>query len=161
MAIKIPKFKAAAEVVAKNYTYKDISLDIKQAFVGSSSFSVPMKGDDIRVSYDTDAIANSLYNLFNTRKGERYLFPEYGSNIERFLFAPVNTATASLLADEMSRTIRSYEPRITLTNIGVDVDEDNQTFTVNLKFTVKVTRRTSTVSLSLKQGSPVFLMNGN
>lgn len=159
MAIKIPTLEALAEKTIKNYTYKDVCLDIVNTKLGTQAFEVVIRGSDIEASYDTQAISNSLFNLFNTRKGERYLFPEYGTDVHRFLFSPLNEITARSVGVSIKRTIEMFEPRIKINDVQVIVLEDQSSFTVNIIYTINVTKQTGSASISLKQRSPVLITN--
>lgn len=162
MAIKIPSLEAVAEKEVKNYTYKDLALDIECVKVSSKTLTqVPLYGVDIRASYDTEAIANSLYNLFNTRKGERFLFPEYGTDLERYLFSPLNEITAKSVGNAIQKAINTFETRVKVNGVQMIVVEDENSLIANVNFTVNVTKQTSTVSMFLKQQSPVLITNNN
>lgn len=45
-------------------------------------------------NYDADCIKTSLTNLFNYRLGQEVLEPEYGNDLYRYLYEPMNKYTA-------------------------------------------------------------------
>ena len=65
--------------------------------------------------YDVDLIKRDLLNIFNTRKGERLMMPEYGTIIWDMLFEP--------FSDENKQAIINTEPRVTLTSIDVSTSD--------------------------------------
>ena len=161
MAIKIPTLEALTEKGIKDYTFKDVSLDIVSTKLGTTIFEPVIIGNDIEASYDTQAITNSLFNLFNTRKGERYLFPEYGTDIHRYLFSPLNDITARSVGVSIKRTFETFEPRVTVKDVQVVIIEDQNSFIVNISYLIKATKQTGFASMSLKQRSPVLITNNS
>jgi len=100
------------------YTYTDIHLDIKeQQYKKSGNFI--QNGKDIQVSYDELAIKNSLINIFNTVPGERFLVPEFGSNLKQYLFEPVTKFTADRIGNHIFNAVKKWEPRVLVDYINV------------------------------------------
>jgi phage baseplate assembly protein W len=162
MAIKIPLLESLAEKDVKNYTYKDIALDIERIKTTSKSLiQSPLFGVDIRASYDTEAIANSLYNLFNTKKGERFLFPEYGTDLDRFLFSPLTEITAKAVGIAIQKAIKTYEPRVKVDDVQMFIVEEDNSLIANINLTINVTKQTTSVTMFLKQQTPVLITNNN
>ena len=125
MAIKIPQFETAAKIVEKDYVYKDLKLDLMYSTTGLGNITKNLiKQTDLAVSKDNEAILNSLFNLFNTSPGERFLFPEYGTDIRRFLFMPLTQMTGNSLGSAINRAIERFEPRVTVVSTDVTVDLD-------------------------------------
>lgn len=61
---------------------------------------------------DYDAIANQIYNILSTTIGERIFEPEFGSNLDEFLFSPTDVTTAWLIENEIYRALGRWMPRI-------------------------------------------------
>ena len=60
-----------------------------------------------KLNYTTsDQIKSNVVTYFSTRKGERFLNPNYGSNISNYLFDPITNNTAGnieqLIKDELA-----------------------------------------------------------
>jgi len=89
--------------------------------------------------YDMDSIYQSIDNMVNTMKGERLFRPNYGIDLEEYLFDIVDTDTCLLLLKEVSEQVEYNDPRIQvdLPNSEIDVDPDNHTIDVYLTFSVK------------------------
>lgn len=107
---------------AGNYTFTDLTLDMAEETISTRAASwtnVNNKSVDIKVSYDINAIKNSLVNLFNTMPGERYLLPEYGSDIRQYIFEPINEATARSLGYTLKESINKWEPRVNVINVDI------------------------------------------
>jgi len=134
MAIKLTNLERLGNTLKNQpgYFYKDLSLDISQTKLFSPEFSIPVPGSDIKVSYDLAAIKNSLQNLFSTKPGERFLFPEYGLDLQGFLFTPITELNGEMLGSKIFTTINNWEPRVTVTKIDVFTDVDNNQYVINI-----------------------------
>jgi phage baseplate assembly protein W len=131
MAIKIQALENISKTYKdKTYVYKDLTLDLTTTKIDSPGVSLPVPGSDIKASFDLAAINNSLTNLFNTLPGQRFLFPEYGLNLYQFLFEPVTPENGELIGDAVFRAVTTFEPRITVKNINISVDADNNQYYV-------------------------------
>lgn len=64
--------------------------------------------------YDLEDIYQSIHNILNTEKGERLFLPEFGINLEQYLFEPMTQVTKWKIFDEIWDALKNYEPRITL-----------------------------------------------
>ena len=63
---------------------------------------------------DVQAIYQSLYNILNTRKGERLFQPNFGLSLEDRLFELDDDVTAVAILQELATAIPQSEPRVTL-----------------------------------------------
>ncbi len=133
MAIKIKSLDLAVPSLEdKLYTYKDLSLDLKLYNIEAGGYQPPIPGADIKVSYDISAIANSLSNLFNTLPGQRFLFPEYGLSLYRYLFEPITKFNAQAIGSFIYRSVKTYEPRVTPRHVNVTPDPDNNIYYITI-----------------------------
>lgn len=57
-------------------------------------------------------IEQSLSILLSTRPGERIMQPDYGCNLDRLLFEPLDTALVTYVEDLVKTAIFYHEPRI-------------------------------------------------
>jgi phage baseplate assembly protein W len=65
-------------------------------------------------------IASSLEILLSTMPGERVMFPEFGCNLEEFVFETFDTTTQTLMTDIIETAILYFEPRIDLEKVSLD-----------------------------------------
>jgi phage baseplate assembly protein W len=65
-----------------------------------------------------DAVAQSLVTLLLTEPGERIGRPTYGVGLKRYLFAPNNVGTRTLIQQSVADAVKAQEPRAIL--LGVD-----------------------------------------
>ena len=109
------------------------SLDFKDV---SNSLGMNPVTEDVLHITDEAAVKRALYNIVMTRKGERFFKPDLGSNVADLLFEPLDSATASLLKDEIEYVIRKYEPRINLLRCDVEANYDNNGFECAISFEI-------------------------
>lgn len=121
MAIKIPGLTQLKQYyeTKPTWTYKDLALDIQRSDTFVQETREVLPGNDIKASYDTAAIKNSLRNLFNTRKGQRFLFPEYGLDLYRYLFEPISREVAEIIGEDIKRGVELFEPRVRVLRVEV------------------------------------------
>lgn len=87
---------------------------------------------DASISYDTQSIIRSVKNLLLTKPYERLFQPELGSSIDDLLFEPISPITASLIEDEIIRTLTNWEPRVEIATIDVVSYPDQNAYAVSL-----------------------------
>jgi phage baseplate assembly protein W len=115
------------QITTKNYTYSDLHLD----------FTNPIS-KDLTSDYDVAAVKNSLTNLFNTIPGQNLLNPIYGLNLVRFLFEPLNEVNGRLIGNAIVEGITTFEPRVIIRTVDVEVNEDEQTYYITLNILIPI-----------------------
>lgn len=106
--------------------FKDLSL----------SFSKNKVTEDLLVKKEDAAVKQAVLNILLTNKGERVYDSQYGSNVRTYLFEPLDFGTAGSIRDEIVRTLKRYEPRVTIQECLVEPNFDSNGFDVRLDFKV-------------------------
>ena len=76
--------------------------------------------------------------ILGTAKGERPMRPEFGCGIHDLIFAPANSTTAGLAAQEVRRALRRWEPRVEVEDVTIRYDEQNTALMyIGISYTVK------------------------
>lgn len=133
MAIRIsPLQEVSKHLESQRYVYKDLALDIQKDFQYNTVTEQKIDKNDLLVSYDQQAIANSIRNLFTTTPGQRFLFPLYGLDLRRFLFEPINEATARTIGETITRAITTFEPRVAIEACNVIGYPDSNQYEIEL-----------------------------
>ena len=109
----------AVDKISPDFTYVDIHLDLKENVLLTGGGTPSPKGKDIKVDFDEGAIRNSLINIFNTIPGERFLIPEFGANLRKYLFKPVTESIANQIGRTVLNAIERWEPRVTVEHVRV------------------------------------------
>lgn len=105
-------------------SFKDISLNFGRNPVTK----------DIVVLKNEEAIKQSVKNLVLTKLGERLFNPLIGTDTTGYLFELTTTFSANSLIEEIESVLLTYEPRITLNNITVNVEDDSNEFEVIIDY---------------------------
>jgi phage baseplate assembly protein W len=91
---------------------------------------------DIAHMKDSDAIKNSLKNIFQTIQGSRRMMPEFATPIHRILFEPMNETVAGRLGSWIESGITQWEDRIYVVGIHIEADYINSKYNVTIQFTM-------------------------
>jgi phage baseplate assembly protein W len=169
MAIKIKSLETIANTYTEQlatskqqYIYSDLTLDIGIAPATTQpGYPNVILTSDVNVSYDYQAIANSLTNLFNTQPGQRFLFPDFGLDLRQFLFTPVTEINARNLGNTLLRGITNYEPRVNVININVIALPDNNQYNIALILGFPTLNTTQTVNYKLDLKNQTFIQLPN
>jgi len=106
--------------------FKDISMTFQ---------SNPLNRDLIGIKNET-AIARSVKNLVLTSQGERFFNSSFGTKVSKLLFENIDEMTASIIKDEISFTLNTYEPRIEVTDLTVSPNYDDNEFAVTIQYKI-------------------------
>ena len=106
--------------------FRDIDLDFNRNTVTN----------DVNVVEDIIAIKRSVRNLVQTNFYERPFHPELGCGIRGLLFENFTPLTMIYMKRKIEETLISYEPRISLTAVNVDDDQDRNRLVVDIHFRI-------------------------
>ena len=91
--------------------------------------------DDFAVNYDRSAVRNSLFNIFNWRRGQRILNPLFGNIIYEYVYEPLNDITLKNLRAGVLQMLE-YEPRISIISLDITPNIEQHTIYVQLKYII-------------------------
>ena len=98
--------------------FKDISM----------TFQTNPLTSDVIVLKNENAIARSIRNIVFTIPGEKFFDETFGSNINRSLFDNIDEISSLIIRDQISESIERFEPRVSLVEVEVSPDFDNNAF---------------------------------
>ncbi len=85
-------------------------------------------------------IKNSLDVLFSTQMGERIMHADYGSELNSFVFEPLNKSVITYMQAVISDSILFNEPRIVLNNIEINAMQgDPACLEIRVDYTISAT----------------------
>jgi uncharacterized protein len=108
-------------------TFKDFNLNFKPHPVT----------EDLQVVKDSADIKQSIKSLLLTRKGERLFNSNLGTGLSDLLFEPLDFGTAALIRDEIFEVIRTYESRIDIRELNVDINFDDNGYDIALEYVIR------------------------
>ena len=106
--------------------FKDISL----------SFSRHPVTNDLVALKNEDAVKKSVINLCRTKLNERFFNELLGTRIEDSLFDLNNDDIASVLETEIETLLENYEPRITLNDVSVKAQQENNDLYIRIGYLI-------------------------
>ncbi|MCY0924099.1 MULTISPECIES: GPW/gp25 family protein [unclassified Streptomyces] len=72
---------------------------------------------------DDDDIRQAIHLILMTRRGERSMRPDFGCDLDVYVFAPVSATTAGQISHSVRTSLERWEPRITVDDVAVSADE--------------------------------------
>ena len=99
-------------------------------------------------SYSTeDQAISNLKNLLLTRKGERFMQPDFGTRIFDSLFEPSTSDLEIALEDTLNEDIATWLPYIIID--AIDVDRHIDTHTIEITLSIRVTEQGANTQIKL------------
>ena len=112
-----------------------LKLDLKEAKNLGNGLN-PAISNDIEASYDLEAIRNSLYNIFTTRKGQKLLNPLFGGSLDQHLFENITEFKAKILGDSIVDSVSRFENRVRVDSVQVMPMYDENQYYVIFNYTI-------------------------
>jgi phage baseplate assembly protein W len=106
--------------------FRDIDLDFNRNTVTN----------DVNVVEDIIAIKRSVRNLVQSNFYERPFHPELGCGVRGLLFENFTPLTVIYMKRKIEEVLVNYEPRISLTAVNVDDDQDGNRLVVDIHFRI-------------------------
>jgi phage baseplate assembly protein W len=98
----------------------------------------------VRMVSEDDDIRQSLHILLSTDPGERVMVPAYGCGLRARVFDLITESTITEIRDMVERAVLFFEPRITLNEVGVEVEDPyGGRILIKLSYTVRTTNTRS------------------
>jgi phage baseplate assembly protein W len=97
---------------------------IKATYFGFNPPFLTASGQIMPVQTDERLVKNDLLQLLLTVPGERPFRPNFGSPVKQALFEPADALSTSNLRNGIARAVTLNEPRVTLTEIRVNILSD-------------------------------------
>ena len=103
-------------------------------------------------TYQTkDAIKTNLINFFLTNKGERYLNPEFGSDIHKLLFEQIDELVIKQIKNTVKRELNIFFPRIEPKEILAQGFPEDNTVQFSMNYTIRDTNIEDEVVINFLQ----------
>ena len=105
------------------------------------TISFPLKDDDKGFFLSTDkvttkAISSQIFFLLTTRKGERFYYPDYGTDLLKFLFEPNDSILEFDIQQDIKNAISKFIPNVEIDKIHFIKEEENSNLViVDIAFT--------------------------
>ena len=93
------------------------------------------------------AIKNNLINYFLTNPGERPLNPEFGGGLRDFVFEQIADNNLEALEERITNELQEFFPNVVIGNLEILRQEDLNTITVSLTYSVINTNISDTLEI--------------
>ena len=111
--------------IKRSRSFRDISLSFKRHPITN----------DVTVLKNEDAIKRSVINLTRTSIGERFFNDLLGTSVGDALFE-LNTFDDDVIREEIITLLRNFEPRIELTNVFVEGQNDTNDLLIQIEYDI-------------------------
>jgi phage baseplate assembly protein W len=81
-------------------------------------FTTTDENSQSTVLYDFELVQQDIINIFQTKKGERVMNPDFGTIIWGLIYEPFTDNVKQLISEDISRILNS-DPRVTPTRIVI------------------------------------------
>ena len=69
-------------------------------------------------------VRSNLVHLILTIKGSRYFLPDFGTNLMRLIFGPLDNGTKAAIESEIIESVQEFIPRLNINAVEVKSAED-------------------------------------
>jgi uncharacterized protein len=91
-------------------------------FWRGAAFPIGKTGSPVVIVEDIDLIFLSMLQILNTARGERVMYPEFGSGLGPLLWEPHDEFLLQQIQSELLRAVSLWEPRVIIMGIEFDVN---------------------------------------
>lgn len=112
--------------------------------------NLPFSADSVfSQNYQTkDAIKNNIINFMLTGKGERFMNPNFGSNIRNLLFESISEGSLDATSVSLRQELEVLFPQILINSLTIDPFEDRNTINIAFKYQIRHTNIADSVSIN-------------
>jgi phage baseplate assembly protein W len=133
-----------SEETFDNVVYSDLHLDLSMTSSGNIQ-SNQFISNDIKVDINENAIKNAVKNCIYTNKGEKVLDPDFGMDLDSYLFEPLSKERGNYIGRRILSDLSSQEPRINIIKIKVNVNFEDNSYGIMVFYEIpKINKKFST-----------------
>ncbi len=89
------------------------------------------------VSSEEESVKESVYLILMTQRTERFLRPEFGSDLMSYTFMDINMTSINMMIRSLTEQILSQEPRIEDVEITTDSQVEDGRLLVHIDYTIR------------------------
>ena len=138
MALKLDILKDVKNADSfRSYSYADLHLDLElNSHMSDKTVGANKNAQDLKLSYDENAIYNSIKNIFNTKKGQKILAPTFGLDLEQYLFDNISKENGDLIGNTIYEELALYEPRIVCYSVNIVARPEQNEYKISISITI-------------------------
>jgi phage baseplate assembly protein W len=94
----------------------------------------PVTGD-IRPVSDDKAVKSALINLLRSPVGSKPFYPDFGVDINKYLFEMADPITESMINEDIAKAIKRFEPRAEV--IAIESSMEDYGIEIKIEYYIK------------------------
>ena len=117
-------------------------MDTNNSFLGTAWSFPPKFNQDtktVEVVSDESDILQSVEIILSTRPAERLMQPNFGCELNQFLFEEMSQSLITGIRGVVSDALLYYEPRIDVEEINVEESQQEGLLLISITYTVRAT----------------------
>lgn len=103
--------------------------NLTSKFKKTIGFKYPIEEDPKKGYFSKETginlVRNNLVNLIKTEKGERFMLPNYGCSVTKYLMEPLDEATFAEVKKEIYEAITTYLSKVSISKLQIFEDSGN------------------------------------
>ena len=92
----------------------------------------PITGNVLPVK-DVESVQNAVRNIVATRRGELPHRPNFGTDIDRYIFEVNDVTTRRLMEQVVRASVQTQEPRVRILSVTTDFDDVSVDITIEFE----------------------------
>lgn len=92
-----------------------------------------------------EGVKQSVYLILMTQKKERFIHPDFGSELMKFTFMDNQQAIFQLMAADLERDIRRGEPRVDNVKVSVESQSEEGVLNILVNYRVRETNQSDNI----------------
>lgn len=92
---------------------------------------------DIKIVENVASVMGSIDNILRTRKGERVMLPEFGSNLSSMVFENVDDTLMKFVSHDVKESIERWDDRVYVEQVKTATDPDRSSVSLVVRFRIK------------------------
>jgi len=121
-------------------TYRDLGYQPKLTQTG-----------DVNAVENMTSVKQAIMTIINTPKNTRLFVPDFGMDINRYVFEPLDGKAAADLREEVTNSINRYEPRVTVTNVTLSELTETTGYAIEITYRFKEFNATDSIIVNLQR----------
>jgi phage baseplate assembly protein W len=105
---------------------------------------------DLNKTY-SDSIKSQVLHIIFTPKGQKLRDPEFGTNLIKFLFNPIDNNTLEDIKSEITSQITKYVPSVEFRDLSIySEEENNNSVIIIVEYSVNIGNKQEITKVAIK-----------
>ena len=91
------------------------------------------------------SVRQALYLILMTRRGERWIEPDFGSNMMSYAFVDTAPTLLGIMKNDLTRTIMEQEPRVSAVEVEITPTVKTGVLRIEIRYTLAETNQVDNI----------------